>query len=85
MRQTSEEFANAMIDDVIQETPQPSMTEMLAETEKRITEKLAESQQALFDRIGAINTSVDTTDDTSPDVSDVETTETTETTETNEE
>lgn len=69
MRQTSEEFAKAMIGDVAVETPQPNLTEMLAETEKRITEKLTESQQALFNRLDAINTAVDVTDDTSTDES----------------
>ena len=81
MRQTSEEFAKAMIEDVVTETQQTNISEMIAETEKRITEKLAESQQALFNRLDAINTTVDTTDDISSDVSDVETTETTETNE----
>ena len=69
MRQTSEEFAKAMIGDVAVETPQSNLTEMLAETEKRITEKLTESQQALFNKLDAINTAVDQVDESSVDES----------------
>ena len=51
MRQTSEQFADAMLKDIESETPQKTLAQQLAETEKRITEKLAETENKLFNKL----------------------------------
>ena len=70
MRQTSEQFANAMLEDIASETPQKTLAEQLAETEKRITEKLAETENKVFSKIESMNIAPDGGSDDSDDNDD---------------
>ena len=51
MRQTSEQFADAMLKDIESETPKQSFAEQLAEMEKRINDKIAQTQDNIFARM----------------------------------
>ena len=53
MRQTSEEFASAMIADD-ETTNTPSFAEQLAQAEKRLTEKLEESNREFMEKLAGM-------------------------------
>lgn len=51
MRQTSEQFADAMLKDIESENPSKPLAEQLAEMEKRIGEKIAETENKIFSKL----------------------------------
>lgn len=55
MRQTSEQFANAMLEDIESENPNKSLAEQLAEMEKRIGEKIAETENKIYSKLESVN------------------------------
>lgn len=73
MRQTSEQFADAMLKDIESENPTKPLAEQLAEMEKRIGEKIAETENKVFSKIESMNVTPDGgSDDSDEEVEDVE-------------
>ena len=70
MRQTSEQFADAMLKDIESENPTKPIAEQLAEMEKRIGEKIAETENKVFSKIESMNTAPDAGSDDSDDGDD---------------
>lgn len=66
MRQTSEQFADAMLEDIGAVTNKITLAEQLAEMEKRINDKIAETQNNIFSKL-------ETPPDGTPDETDEET------------
>lgn len=73
MRQTSEQFAEAMLKDIESENPTKPLAEQLAEMEKRIGEKIAETENKVFSKIESMNSTPESgSDDSDEEVEDVE-------------
>ena len=73
MRQTSEQFADAMLKDIESENPTKPLAEQLAEMEKRIGEKIAETENKVFSKIESMNSTPEGgSDDSDEEVEDVE-------------
>ena len=73
MRQTSEQFANAMLKDIESENPTKPLAEQLAEMEKRIGEKIAETENKVFSKLESMNeTPEGGSDDSDEEVEEVE-------------
>ena len=70
MRQTSEQFADAMLKDIESENPTKPIAEQLAEMEKRIGEKIAETENKVFSKIESMNVTPDGGSDDSDDNDD---------------
>ena len=70
MRQTSEQFADAMLKDIESENPTKPLAEQLAEMEKRIGEKIAETENKVFSKIESMNIAPDGGSDDSDDNDD---------------
>lgn len=70
MRQTSEQFADAMLKDIESENPTKPLAEQLAEMEKRIGEKIAETENKVFSKIESMNIAPDGVSDDSDDNDD---------------
>ena len=73
MRQTSEQFAEAMLKDIESENPTKTLAEQLAEMEKRIGEKIAETENKVFSKLESMNeTPEGDSDDSDEEVEEVE-------------
>ena len=70
MRQTSEQFADAMLKDIESENPTKPLAEQLAEMEKRIGEKIAETENKIFSKLENDNGTPDGDSDDSDDNDD---------------
>lgn len=70
MRQTSEEFMNAMISDT---TPSDSksVNDMIAEVESRLTEKLGDMHKNLLDKLASNDNADEEHDDNNESTDDI--------------